>query len=67
MWSSRHRTNGFVTKPVERQRLTTLLASSPLLKSLTRAQFRAVSVAAHHHTVEPHGLFFRQGEPATLI
>jgi len=47
--------------------LTALLASSPLLKGLTRAQSRAVAAAAHHRTVEPHGLFFRQGDPAARI
>jgi CRP/FNR family transcriptional regulator, nitrogen oxide reductase regulator len=47
--------------------LTTLLASSPLLKGLTRGQFRSVAAAAHHRAVKPHELFFRQGDPATLI
>src|SRR5574340_1070897 len=55
------------TKRAEHDRLTALLASSPLLKGLTRDQFRAVAAAAQHRTVEPHGLFFRQGDPAAHI
>jgi cyclic nucleotide-binding protein len=55
------------TKGAERDRLTALLASSPLLKGLTRDQFREVAAAAYHRTAQPHGLFFRQGDLATLI
>ncbi|HEV2357544.1 MAG TPA: Crp/Fnr family transcriptional regulator [bacterium] len=47
--------------------MTALLVSSPLLKGLTAAQFRAVAAAARHRAVTPHGLFFRQGDSATLI
>jgi CRP/FNR family transcriptional regulator, nitrogen oxide reductase regulator len=34
---------------------------------LSPGQFRAVAAAAHHRTVAPHGLFFRQGEPAAHL
>ena len=55
------------TKGAEHDRLTALLASSPLLKGLTPGQFRAVAAAARHRVVEPRGLFFRQGDPAAHI
>lgn len=55
------------TRRAERDRLTALLAASPLLKGLTRGQFRAVAAAAQQRTVEPHELFFRQGDPAARI
>lgn len=54
-------------KGVRQDRLTALLASSPLFKGLTGARVRAVAASAHHHAVEPHGMFFRQGDPARLI
>ncbi|MHB8731138.1 MAG: Crp/Fnr family transcriptional regulator [bacterium] len=54
-------------KGAEHDRLTALLASSPLLKGLTPGQFREVAASAHHRTVEPHGFFFRQGDPAAVI
>jgi CRP/FNR family transcriptional regulator, nitrogen oxide reductase regulator len=63
--ASRSRPGG--TKRPEQDRLTALLASAPLLKGLTRDQVRVVAAAAQHQTVEPHELFFRQGEPAARI
>jgi len=54
-------------KGAEHDRLTALLASSPLLKGLSPGQFREVAASAQHRTVKPHGLFFRQGDHATFI
>ncbi|HET7263989.1 MAG TPA: Crp/Fnr family transcriptional regulator [bacterium] len=54
-------------KGAQQDRLSAQLGSSPLFKGLTGGQVRAVAATAHHRTVEPHGVFFRQGDPAAWI